>query len=75
MPREEKKVRRSNTKCRFCRDLLPVDYKDVETLSKLTSAQGKVLTRKRTGNCAKHQRAVKRAIKRSRYMALMPYVA
>ena len=75
MAKEAKKFRRRNSKCRFCRDLLPVDYKDVETLSKLTSAQGKILTRKRTGNCAKHQRAIKRAIKRARFIALMPYVS
>jgi len=51
-----------------------IDYKDVDTLQKLITAQGKLFSRKRSGNCAKHQRSLKRAIKRARYMALIPYV-
>ena len=63
------------TKCRFCRNRVDkVDYKDVGTLHKLTTAQGKIFSRKRSGNCAKHQRSVKKAIKRARFMALLPYV-
>jgi small subunit ribosomal protein S18 len=52
-----------------------VDYKDVRTLSKLTTSQGKMFGRKRSGNCAKHQRKTKKAINRARYLALLPYVA
>ncbi|MFP3937567.1 MAG: 30S ribosomal protein S18 [Phycisphaerae bacterium] len=63
-------------KCRFCREKVSeIDYKDIATLSKLTTQQGKMFSRKRSGNCARHQRSVKRAVKRARYMALLPYVA
>ena len=61
-------------RCRFCRSDLYVDYKDVGTLQKLCTTQGKLFSRKRSGNCAKHQRKVKLAIKRSRFLGLMPYV-
>ena len=50
-----------------------VDYKDVETLSKLLTNRGKIYSRKRSGNCASCQRKAKRAIKRARYMALLPF--
>src|ERR1700726_1640925 len=66
-------------RCRFCtREGCPrpafVDYKDVQTLKKLCTSQGKLFSRKRSGNCAAFQRAVKDAVKRARFMALMPYV-
>jgi len=50
-----------------------VGYKDIATLSKLITAQGKMLGRKRSGNCAKHQRQVRIALKRARFIALLPY--
>lgn len=50
------------------------DYKDVATLQRLTSAQGKLFSRKRTGLDAEAQRRVALALKRARFMALMPYV-
>jgi small subunit ribosomal protein S18 len=63
-------------KCRFCREKLDeVDYKDIAVLSKLCTQQGKMFSRKRSGNCAHHQRSTKRAVKRARFLALMPYVA
>ena len=63
-------------KCRFCREKVrEVDYKDIAVLSKLTTQQGKIFSRKRSGNCAWHQRSVMRAIKRARFLALMPYVS
>ena len=52
-----------------------MDYKDIGTLVKLTTQQGKIFSRKRSGNCARHQRSVKRAIKRSRFLGLIPYVS
>ncbi|MER3416755.1 MAG: 30S ribosomal protein S18 [Gemmataceae bacterium] len=66
-------------RCRFCTPQgCPrpafVDYKDVPGLKKLCTSQGKLLGRKRTGICAAFQRAVSRAVKRARYMALLPYV-
>ena len=50
-----------------------VDYKDVEKLRKYISDRGKIIPRRVTGNCAKHQRLLTEAIKRARYMALLPY--
>jgi len=68
-------VYREKAKCRFCRDKVrEVDYKDVPVLQKLTTQQGKLFSRKRSGNCARHQRSVKRAVKRARFMGLLPYV-
>jgi len=67
---------REQAKCRFCRQKVDeVDYKDVPTLLKLTTQQGKIFSRKRSGNCAKHQRSSMRAIKRARLLALLPYVS
>jgi len=51
-----------------------VDYKEVAAIGKLTTMQGKLFSRKRSGNCARHQRSCKRAIKRARYLALLPFV-
>ena len=50
-----------------------IDYKDTESLKKMISANGKILSRKRTGATAMEQRMLARAIKRSRYMSLLPY--
>jgi len=61
-------------RCRFCRSKVEIDYKDVMTLQKLCTPQGKLFSRKRSGNCAKHQRKLKTAVKRARFLALMPYV-
>jgi small subunit ribosomal protein S18 len=76
LAKRKKKARiHEQAKCRFCRDkIAEVDYKDVATLSKLTTQQGKIFSRKRSGNCAPHQRSSKRAIKRARFLALIPYV-
>jgi small subunit ribosomal protein S18 len=52
-----------------------IDYKDTESLKKMISGNGKILSRKRTGASAMEQRMLARAIKRSRFMALLPYVA
>ncbi|MDK1031018.1 MAG: 30S ribosomal protein S18 [Planctomycetia bacterium] len=61
-------------KCRFCTEkATAIDYKDIPTLQKLMTGQGKIFSRKRSGNCAKHQRVVQRAIKRARFLALLPY--
>ncbi len=66
-------------RCRFCTPQgCPrpafVDYKDIAGLKKLCTAQGRLLNRKRTGLCAAFQRAVATAVKRARFMALLPYV-
>lgn len=62
-------------KCRFCRaKVKDIDYKDLGNLSKLMTGQGKIFSRKRSGNCAGHQRQMKNAIKLARFMALLPYI-
>lgn len=67
---------REQTQCRFCREGKDyVDYKDTDTLQKLLTNRGKIFSRKRSGNCAGCQRKVKAAIKRARFMALLPYTA
>ncbi len=66
---------RKDNRCRFCRDRIAVvDYKDIMTLFKLCTGQGKLYGRKRSGNCAFHQRSATRALRRARYLALVPYV-
>jgi small subunit ribosomal protein S18 len=52
-----------------------IDYKDTESLRKMVSGNGKVLNRKRTGATAMEQRMIAKAVKRARYMALLPYVS
>ncbi|MCH7556125.1 MAG: 30S ribosomal protein S18 [Planctomycetes bacterium] len=65
---------REQTQCRFCRrGIKYVDYKDIETLQKLLTNRGKIYSRKRSGNCAGCQRKAKKAIKRARHMALLPF--
>jgi small subunit ribosomal protein S18 len=60
--------------CRFCADKnVPIDYKDPQTLKYFITDRGKVIPRRISGNCAKHQRKVAVAIKRSRMIALMPF--
>ena len=67
---------RDRAKCRFCREnVTHIDYKDTQTLQKLVTTRGKMLSRKRSGNCAGHQRAAARALKRARFLSLMPYVS
>ena len=51
-----------------------IDYKDTESLRKMISGNGKILSRKRTGATAMEQRMVARAVKRARYLALLPYI-
>lgn len=67
--------RRRRKGCEFCMDKIEhIDYKDTKRLQKYVSDRGKILPRRVTGTCAKHQRAVTTAIKRARAVALMPYV-
>ena len=63
--------------CVFCADKenKGIDYKDINKLKRYVSERGKILPRRITGNCAKHQRALTVAVKRARHIALMPYVA
>ena len=61
--------------CRFCHDKdLPLDYKRSDILERFITDRGKILPRRVTGTCAKHQRLVAREIKRARIIALVPFV-
>jgi len=61
--------------CRFCREKnRSIDYKDLKTLERLISERGRILPTKITGTCSKHQRNVAVAVKRARFLALLPYV-
>ncbi len=78
--RGDSPIRRRNTRrrkkvCIFCADKnhTEIDYKDINKLKRYVSERGKILPRRITGNCAKHQRALTVAIKRARHIALMPY--
>jgi small subunit ribosomal protein S18 len=61
--------------CRFCTQKLKIDYKDSDMLRKFVTERGKILPRRITGTCAKHQRVLAAAIKRARIIALLPFVA
>jgi small subunit ribosomal protein S18 len=62
--------------CAFCIDnVQAIDYKDVGRLRRYLSDRGKIEPRRKTGTCARHQRALAQALKRARLVALLPYVA
>lgn len=61
--------------CRFCKEKEnTLDYKDIKKLEKFITDRGKIVSRRSSGNCALHQRMVACAIKRARFVALLPYV-
>ncbi len=66
-------IRRKKKVCVFCGENAAIDYKDVNKLKRYVSERGKILPRRITGTCAKHQRALTVAVKRARHVALMPY--
>lgn len=69
-----RRTRRPGKRCRFCRDnVKSVDYKDLDKLQRLMSGEAAIFGKKRSGNCSRHQRMVKTAIKRARFLALLPY--
>lgn len=59
--------------CPFCVGKMKIDYKEVSLLSRYISGQSKIGSRQRTKACAKHQRRLAQAIKRARFLALLPY--
>jgi small subunit ribosomal protein S18 len=62
--------------CRFCTDSnINIDYKNLAILNNFVTERGKIMPRRITGNCAKHQRELTSAIKRARTIAIMPFVA
>jgi small subunit ribosomal protein S18 len=60
--------------CRFCTQNVKIDYKDADLLRRYTTERGKILPRRITGTCSKHQRMLAVNIKRARALALLPYV-
>ena len=69
-------MRRKKKVCQFCADKVAmIDYKDTGKLRKYISERAKILPRRVSGTCAKHQRQLSTAIKRARTIALMPYVS
>jgi small subunit ribosomal protein S18 len=77
--RRKKRRRRKivqNLSCPLCDSgVKSVSYKDVYQLKKFTSVRGKIISVEKSGACHKHQKQIRRAIKRARYMALLPYIA
>lgn len=72
----KKRRKRRPKVCHFCVDKATgVDYKDIEKLKKYITERGKIVPRRVTGVCAKHQRQLTRAIKRARTVALLPFTA
>ena len=70
-----KRIQRKRRKvCIFCGKDNEINYKDTAKLKRFVSERGKILPRRVTGNCARHQRAITTAVKRARHLALMPYV-
>jgi len=61
--------------CRFCAEKVQeIDYKDVKLLQRFLNSYGKIESRKRTGSCQKHQRALAVSLKRARHIAILPFV-
>jgi len=70
------RIRKRKKICAFCAEKLnDIDYKDVARLKKFLSERSKILPRRITGTCAKHQRFLTTAVKRSRHIALIPYIS
>ena len=61
--------------CQFCQEKTKIDYKDAQRLRKFIAEGGKILPRRMTGTCARHQRELATAIKRARVAALLPFKA
>ncbi len=75
-PRDQRRRRPHRKSCRFCADkILTINYKDLDRIKNYLSDRGKIVPRRISGNCAKHQRALTVAIKRARALALVPYIA
>ena len=68
--------KKKHKNCSLCADKIEtIDYKDASKLRRYLTEAGKIIPRRITGNCAKHQRALTVAIKRARHVSLMPYTA
>jgi small subunit ribosomal protein S18 len=67
------KFKRKRRVCVFCADKIVADYKDLGLIRRFVSDRGKILPRRTTGSCAKHQRFIAKEIKRARELAMLPY--
>lgn len=75
-PRNRRMRRMRKKVCSFCAEKTDtIDYKNYQRLRRFMSDRAKILPRRQSGNCAKHQRMVAEAMKRARFMALLPYAA
>jgi small subunit ribosomal protein S18 len=75
-PRKRRRYFQRRKVCRFCADSnIVIDYKDPRALKYFTTERGKIIPRRISGNCARHQRELTVAIKRARIIALLPYTA
>ncbi|MCG6894997.1 MAG: 30S ribosomal protein S18 [Desulfobacteraceae bacterium] len=73
--KRKRKIFHRRKVCRFCADSgMKIDYKDPKTLKYFITERGKIIPRRISGTCAKHQRALTLAIKRARAIALLPFV-
>ena len=74
--RNDRRNRKSRKKvCAFCMDKIEnIDYKDVPRLKRYLSDRAKIISRRVTGTCARHQRQLTVAVKRARHLAFLPYV-
>lgn len=73
-PKKDKYIIARKKVCRFCVNKVKnVDYKDIKTLESFIKERGKIVSVRYSGNCAKHQRRVAEAIKKARFLALLPY--
>ena len=75
MSKQDQQVRKRRS-CRFCDNKeIFIDYKNEKKLSRFISEQGKIIPKRITGTCSKHQRQLVQAIKRARHLALLPFVS
>lgn len=80
MPRSKIKIRKRREPrpvggCSFCKGKTEPNYKEIEMLARFVTDRGKIVSRDRSGICAKHQRQLAIAIKRARFLALLPYLS
>ncbi len=75
MQKKKRKPIRFKKNCIFCKKKLEIDYKNIDLLSRFISSKKKIVSRRSSGNCAKHQRVLAREIKRARFLNLLPYLA
>ena len=73
--RPNRRFRPTKRVCQFCVEKTPIDYKQVDVLSRYVNEFGRMRPRRQTGTCAKHQRHLAQEIKRARHIALLPFVS